>query len=209
MTDHPGPGPSPSLDPDSTRPDLGTGRRRLLTAGVAAGAVLAGLGVAWWQQRGTPAINPAAGAEGAQGATATALDHLWSLSLVRPEGGELALATLRGKPLLINFWATWCPPCLRELPEIDRFHREFGPRGWQVLGLAIDGPTPVREFLARVKIGFPTVLAGMEGTELVNHLGNPQGGLPFSVMIDAAGQVRQRKLGETDFDELAGWAAKG
>jgi thiol-disulfide isomerase/thioredoxin len=192
---------STPLDLEPTAP--GFGRRRLLTAGVAAGALSAGLGVAWWRGSATPASADASAA-----AAADPLDTLWSLSLTRPEGGELALATLRGKPLLINFWATWCPPCLRELPEIDRFHREFGPRGWQVLGLAIDGPTPVREFLARVKVGFPMVLAGLEGTELVNHLGNPQGALPFSVMIDGGGRVLQRKLGETHFDELAGWAAK-
>ena len=199
MTDDPG------LDPATPSATLGAGRRRLLTAGVATVAVSAGLGVAWWQQSVPSAAGGTAGADGVAGGQ---LDSLWSLNLARPEGGDLALATLRGKPLLINFWATWCPPCLRELPEIDRFHREFGPRGWQVLGVAIDGPTPVREFLARVKIGFPTVLAGMEGTELVNRLGNPQGGLPFSVMIDASGQVRQRKMGETHFDELAGWASK-
>ena len=183
----------------------GSGRRRLLSIGVAAAAALAGLGTAWWRQSGAPTSADAAAAAAAAG---DPLDRLWSLSLARPEGGELALVTLRGKPLLINFWATWCPPCVRELPEIDRFHREFGPRGWQVLGLAIDGPTPVREFLTRVKIGFPIVLAGLEGTELVNRLGNPQGGLPFSVMIDGSGRVLQRKLGETHFDELAGWATK-
>ena len=195
MTDPGSPSPSPS--------PVGPGRRRLLSTGVAASAVLAGGAVAWWRQSATPVAAGSAGA-----ANANPLDSLWALSLARPEGGELALATLRGKPLLINFWATWCPPCVRELPEIDRFHREFGPRGWQVLGLAIDGPTPVREFLARVKVGFPIALAGLEGTELVNQLGNPQGGLPFSVMIDGAGRVVQRKLGETHFDELAGWAAK-
>ena len=195
MTDPGSPNPSPS--------PVGPGRRRLLTAGVAVGAVLAGGALAWWRQSATPV---AAGS--ADAANGNPLDSLWALSLARPEGGELALATLRGKPLLINFWATWCPPCVRELPEIDRFHREFGPRGWQVLGLAIDGPTPVREFLARVKVGFPIALAGLEGTELLNQLGNPQGGLPFSVMIDGAGRVVQRKLGETHFDELAAWAAK-
>ena len=192
-------------DAGSSRPSspAGSGRRRLLTASVAAGAVLAGGAVAWWRQLATPAAAGSANA-----ANGNPPDSLWALRLARPEGGELALATLRGKPLLINFWATWCPPCVRELPEIDRFHRAFGPRGWQVLGLAIDGPTPVREFLARVKLGFPIALAGLEGTELANQLGNPQGGLPFSVMIDGPGRVVQRKLGETHFDELAGWAAK-
>ena len=175
-------------------------RRALLTAGVAGAAALAGVGVAWWRQRHVAGAADAAGSD--------PLAMLWALNLVRPEGGELALASLRGKPLLINFWATWCAPCIREMPQIDRFHREFSPRGWQVLGLAIDGPTPVREFLARVKVGFAIGLAGLEGTELIHALGNPQGGLPFTVMISAQGMVLQRKMGETSFEELAGWAQR-
>ena len=175
-------------------------RRALLTAGVAGAAALAGVGVAWWRQRHVAGAADAAGSD--------PLAMLWALNLVRPEGGELALASLRGKPLLINFWATWCAPCIREMPQIDRFHREFSPRGWQVLGLAIDGPTPVREFLARVKVGFAIGLAGLEGTELIHALGNPQGGLPFTVMISAQGTVLQRKMGETSFEELAGWAQR-
>ena len=177
----------------------GVSRRRLL-AGAAGTAALAGVGLALWQQHRS-------GAKAAPGVSDD-LSPLWALRVDRPEGGQLALASLRGKPLLINFWATWCAPCLREMPEIDRFHREFGPRGWQVLGLAIDGLAPVREFLVRVKIGFPIGLAGLDGTDLIYRLGNPQGGLPFSVMIAANGQLLHRKLGATDFAELAAWAAK-
>ena len=176
--------------------------RRRLMVGAAGTAALAGLGLALWQQRRSGAAQAALGGS-------SELGPLWALRVARPEGGELALASLRGKPLLINFWATWCAPCLREMPEIDRFHREFGPRGWQVLGLAIDGPTPVREFLSRVKISFPIGLGGLDGTDLIHSLGNPQGGLPFSVMIGGNGQILQRKMGATDFAELAAWAAKG
>jgi len=181
-------------------------RRALLTAGVAGAAALAGVGVAWWRQRPLP--GAAADNHAVADAGADPLAMLWALSVVRPEGGEIALASLRGKPLLINFWATWCAPCIREMPQIDRFYREFSPRGWQVLGLAIDGPTPVREFLARVKVGFPIGLAGLEGTELIHALGNAAGGLPFTVMINAQGAVLQRKMGETSFEELAGWAKR-
>jgi thiol-disulfide isomerase/thioredoxin len=176
-------------------------RRNLLAGGVAAAAAVAGAGVAWWRQQA-----PTANAPDAAPGDADALAALWALRLARPEGGELVLADLRGQPLLLNFWATWCPPCVKEMPELDRFHQAFGPKGWQVVGLAIDGPTPVREFLARVKVGFPIGLAGLDGTELVRSLGNAQGALPFSVLIGARGQVLQRKRGETSFDELAGWA---
>lgn len=181
-------------------PRPSSARRRMLAAGVAAAAAVAGGTLAWWRQ---PKLAPLDGA----GET-TDLAALWSLRLERPEGGELVLADWRGQPLLINFWATWCPPCIREMPEIDRFHREFGPRGWRVLGLAIDGAAPVREFLGRVPVGFAVGIAGLDGTELVRLLGNAQGGLPFTVMIGTQGRVLQRKIGETNFDELAAWAGR-
>jgi thiol-disulfide isomerase/thioredoxin len=175
-------------------------RRLLLAAAATAGAT--GLGLAWWR-RPDDAMTPAAAPVGAADDAPVAL---WALTLARPEGGELALASLRGKPLLINFWATWCAPCVHELPEIERFHQAYAPKGWQVLGLAIDGPTPVREFLARVHVSFAIGLAGLDGTDLIRALGNPQGGLPFTVLLGANGHVLQRKLGETHYDELAGWA---
>ena len=130
----------------------------------------------------------------------------WAQQFDTPAGGSLRLASLQGKPLLLNFWATWCPPCVKEMPELDRFHAEFAPKGWQVLGLAIDGPTPVKEFLAKVHVGFGIGLAGFGGTELSQALGNTTGGLPFSVLIDAQGRVLHRKMGATHFDELADWA---
>jgi thiol-disulfide isomerase/thioredoxin len=181
---------APSAPSGETAP----ARRRLLTLGVAAAAALGGGAIAWWRQAAPPADD---------------LSALWALRPERPEGGQLVMAERRGHPLLINFWATWCAPCVREMPEIDRFHRAFGPQGWQVVGLAIDSAAPVREFLGRVKVGFPIGLAGLDGTELVRQLGNVQGGLPFTVLIDAKGRVRQRKLGETHYDELAAWAAQG
>ena len=176
-------------------------RRRawLLTAGVLAAG--AGASLAWVRQQpdGTGTSGAAADA---------ALAQLWALKAALPQGGELDLASLRGKPLLLNFWATWCAPCVREMPLIDRFHREYAPRGWQVLGLAVDRPAPVNEFLARVKVGFPIGLAGLDGMELLRALGNPRGGLPYTVVVGAAGRVLQRKMGETSFEELTAWAAK-
>lgn len=162
---------------------------------------------------GSSASQPVATASAADaGASAPLIqaDQLtaafWQQQFDTPKGGQLSLAKAKGKPTLINFWATWCPPCVKEMPELDRFHREFTPKGWAVIGLAIDGPTPVKEFLAKVAVGFDLGLAGFGGTELAQTLGNESGGLPFSVMIDAQGKVRHRKMGATHFEELATWA---
>ena len=135
-------------------------------------------------------------------------DGFWSLSFDTPDGGSIELSTLRGKPLVVNFWATWCAPCVREMPEIDRFYMDHRSKGIQVLGLAIDSPTPVREFLGRVKVRFPIGLAGLDGTELVRQLGNERGGLPFTVALTAEGHVLKTKLGETNYEELAVWVEK-
>ena len=169
-------------------------KRRALALGVTVGAaaVAAGIGAAWWRYRPEEGPLPAG---------------FWDLRFERPEGGELALAALRGKPMLLNFWATWCPPCVTELPLLDQFHREHGGRGWQVVGLAVDSPTPVREFLRQRPLAFAIGLAGLDGVELGRSLGNAAGGLPFTIVLDSAGAARARKLGALKPADLAGWSA--
>ncbi len=159
-----------------------------LAAGAGAAAAVAGAGVAWWRVAGSPNEPP------------------WSLSFETPDGQALALATLRGQPLLLNFWATWCPPCVREMPALDRFARAFGPRGWSVVGLAADEARPVREFLARAPVSYAIGLAGFAGIELSRQLGNNAGGLPFTVLFGHRGKVLQRHSGETHYDQLTSWA---
>ena len=115
------------------------------------------------------------------------------------------MAELRGQPLLINFWATWCPPCIKELPEFDRFASSHAGQ-LRVVGLAIDSLAPVQEFLKKQPVGFAIGLAGFAGTDLARSLGNSTGALPFTVLLDAKGAVAQRKLGETQLSELEAWA---
>ena len=179
------------VTPDASAPSAA--RRRLLYAGVAGAAAVGGAGVAWWK------FQPHAMESGAEQA-------LWTMEFERPEGGTLAMQALAGKPLLLNFWATWCPPCVEELPMLNAFFREHAAKGWQVLGLAIDQPSAVRKFLARLPLEFPVGLAGMGGTELGRSLGNLTGGLPFTVVLGGNGKVLHRKMGQVTAQDLQLWA---
>ncbi len=159
-------------------------------------ALGAGAAAYWWTRRD---------AEDSRQAAAVA-DAFWPLEFDTPDGQRLAMSSLRGKPLVLNFWATWCPPCVREMPALDRFHREHRDKGWQVLGLAADSRDPVRKFLGATPVGFPIALAGFEGVELSRTLGNPTGGLPFTVVFGRNGGLLHRHVGETRYEQLAAWA---
>jgi thiol-disulfide isomerase/thioredoxin len=173
---------------------LSNPRRGWLVAAVATLAAGAGIGWSWWR------LQPRA-------ADAGAADALWSQRFARPQGGELVMADLRGKAVLLNFWATWCPPCVKEMPELDRFARAYGAQV-QVVGLAVDTLAPVQQFLARQPVSFAIGLAGMAGTDLSRGLGNSAGVLPFTVLLDAKGAVLQRRIGESRFVELESWAKR-
>ena len=179
----PGPGAPAPIAP---------GRRRLLYAAVAAAAGAGGVGLAWWQREQTPALAPEQAA-------------LWKLEFQTPGGAALAMRSFAGNPLLLNFWATWCPPCIEELPLLDRFFAENSGNGWQVLGLAVDQAAPVNTFLQRMPLRFPVALAGFAGIELSKSLGNLSGGLPFTVVLGATGAVLHRKIGLVKEDDLRLW----
>ncbi|NDY93279.1 TlpA disulfide reductase family protein [Ideonella livida] len=167
-------------------------RRVWLGAGVGA-AVLGGV---TWRLLGpspspTPQDDPQA--------------RLWQLPLTDPQGRPLSLAPLRGRPLVVNFWAAWCAPCVREMPLLDRFAQAHRAAGWEVLGLALDKPEAVQAFLARTPVGFPVGMLGLDQMGWLRELGNPAGALPYTLLLDARGHVRQRKLGELDEALLGRW----
>jgi thiol-disulfide isomerase/thioredoxin len=153
-----------------------------------------------------------AGCRRAAGVDAAKLDAFWALRLpavgtrAGADGDEVVLAAFRGHPLLVNFWATWCPPCVAELPLLGRFYAERGAHDWQCVGLAVeDKREPVERFLARMPLAYPVALAGTAGIQLIHELGNDQGGLPFSVLFDANGRIKYSKIGQLNFSDLKTW----
>jgi thiol-disulfide isomerase/thioredoxin len=172
-------------------------RRSLLYGGAAAVAGLAGAGVAWWRadSQSKDAL-----------ADREAAESFWRLSFETPDGQTLAMSRFRGQKVLVNFWATWCPPCIEELPLLDSFHQQHKADNWLVLGLAVDQPSAVRAWLAARPLHFPVGMAGLGGTALSKTLGNEAGSLPFSVAFGASGNIVQRKVGKVSQEELALWA---
>lgn len=132
---------------------------------------------------------------------------IWTRRFEQPQGGALDMAERQGRPLLLNFWATWCAPCVTEMPLLDRFQQAHGRAGWQVVGLAIDRVEPVRAFLQRVPVHFAIGIAGIDGVDLGRRLGNTGGQLPYTVVYDRSGRIRDRKLGAVSEAELNRWAS--
>lgn len=145
-----------------------------------------------------PAMNTPAGADDAAARLLTA-------TLNDPQGFPQSLAQWKGRPLLINFWASWCAPCLEEMPQLDAVAREQGPNGVQILGIALDRADNVRTFAREHPAHYPLLIADERIREQLPTLGNAAQGIPFSILIDAAGHVQHIRLGVLHAPELQKW----
>ncbi len=112
-----------------------------------------------------------------------------------------------GQPVLINYWASWCPPCVEEMPLLETFANAQGPSGVRVVGIALDDADEVKDFLMRHPVSFPIYIEPSGPNDSSVLLGNARGVLPYSVLIGADGSLLKTKLGAFRASELEGWVA--
>lgn len=172
---------------------------RRLWLGASALALVAGVGVSVWKRQPREAQDEA---------VSTFFSQSLPIAAGPRRSGEaspMALSSLRGKTLMLNFWATWCPPCIEEMPELsqlaDSWQRDFGARV-ATIGIGIDSITNIQKFYQKLPVSYDLFAANAQGLELIRLLGNPAGGLPFSLIISDQGIILERILGRFEGKKL-------
>jgi len=191
---------------------------KLLLVALAAGAL--GVAVGLWREGPSPLLHTELGQRALQGAiSATAPPPPSDLKIAK-RGGIVPAFTLAaldgravalpqayaGRRVLLNLWASWCGPCVKEMPELDRFARSQAPNGTQVVGIALDDAAAVEAFLRRIPVSYPLLVDTPGPRDAGVRLGNPKGVLPYSVLLDAEGRVLKQKIGPFRDGEIDEWA---
>jgi thiol-disulfide isomerase/thioredoxin len=190
---------------------------KLLLVAVAAGTLGAAVGL--WQAGPGPLLRTEIGQRALQEAMSASAPKPPADLKVAERGAivpDFALADLRGqpvelprayagRPVLVNIWASWCGPCIKEMPELDRFAKSQDANGTQVVGIALDDASAVEAFLRRVPVAYPVLIDAPGPRDAGVRLGNPKGVLPYSVLLDADGRVLKQKIGPFAPAEIDSW----
>ena len=175
-------------------------KRRTVMLGVGGLATMALSGWAAWRasSRSAPAANRAVAAS-SEPARANPL-VLYDARLPGLDGQEFSLSTLKGRPVVVNFWATWCAPCVQEMPHLDSMAKELPEI--KFVGIGIDTAQNIAQFVAKLPVTYQLLVAGHAGIAMVRELGNSAGGLPFTLLFDANGSIFDSILGQVEPNDL-------
>ena len=118
------------------------------------------------------------------------------MTLATPNGVKVEIPQAwAGNPTLVNLWASWCAPCLKEMPELQAFSAEQAGNGVQVVGIALDDSASVQAMLQRLAITYPNLIDAPGPADAGVRLGNPAGVLPYSILVSTEGRVLKMKIG--------------
>jgi thiol-disulfide isomerase/thioredoxin len=120
---------------------------------------------------------------------------LWELDFPDSKGQQQPLSQWRGRVLVLNFWASWCAPCREEIPDFVALRAQYQPKGVEFVGIAIDNPDNVTQFLQQLPVNYPILIGESAAHSLARQLGNPSGALPYTIVIDRSGRIVLKHLG--------------
>ena len=137
-------------------------------------------------------------------------DIVPAMTLATPNGAKVEIPRAwAGKPTLVNLWASWCAPCLKEMPELQAFAGEQAANGVQVVGIALDDAASVQAMLQRLAITYPNLIDAPGPADAGVRLGNPAGVLPYSLLVSAEGRILKTRIGPfADKADIAAWAQR-
>ncbi len=164
-------------------------RQWISIAGISLLALLAGVVTSQWIYKTGLASDPA-------------IKAFFANPWQTPDGKLVDTEEWRGKVLVVNFWASWCPPCVEEMPTLDKLQAEFKSQNVLFVGIGIDSPSNIRQFLEMTPVSYPIVIGGLEGSNLSKQMGNSQGALPYTIIINSQGKSTSSKLGKISEEEL-------
>jgi len=162
-------------------------RSLFITAALAASAIGAGVYL-YSPQNDKSASAPVA-------ARPDAASAILSASFYDLNGQMQHLSQWRNKVIVVNFWATWCPPCRTEIPDFIKLQEKYGKQGLIFVGIAIDQKDKVQAFSDEMGINYPVLLGELEAIELSKSAGNRLGGLPYTAIIDRNGKIAATEIG--------------
>jgi thiol-disulfide isomerase/thioredoxin len=149
----------------------------------------------WW--RPVPVEPPQAGVG------AAAITQLPAFELPDLDGQRRAIGEWSGQTLIVNFWATWCAPCRKEMPLLQQLHLERAGQNFSVIGVAIDRPDPVRTFVAETGVTYPILVGQQEAMDVADSFGSQFVGLPLTVVTVPGGEIVKVHLGELHAEDLS------